>query len=135
MRRRFLLNLDESEVAIQGHRGHVVTIHAQGEAPDTIHLQRLPAQGLHQYTSEATPPRLRRNNDAAEMCGIGFGPPVLAEAKAVVMRVQQYPARADLQFQGVGQAIRRQRKCDARPCPALGGGSRIKPARNGGVVR
>ncbi len=134
-RRRSVFHRLKAQVAVQGHRRDVVTIDTQGQPLRPGRLQRLRHQRLHQYTSQSTPACPRRNDDAAQVQRAGGRWPVLAETKAVAMRIQQHPTRALLQLQCVRECIGRERIQHSRTGPALGCAGRIQPRTDDGVVR
>ncbi|KAG1387891.1 hypothetical protein G6F59_016206 [Rhizopus arrhizus] len=69
------------------------------------------------------------------MGGARFAQPVLAEAYAVALPVQQHPTRTSAQPKHLRERSGRYRECNTRAGPALRGCGRIEPPGDARVVR
>jgi CheY-like chemotaxis protein len=124
----------EAEGAVHRNCSGIVPIDPQGQPFNGSSLARLRDQRLHQPTPETAAPRLRRNQQAAQMDGARLRGPGLAETHALVACVQQQPPRAFAQLQYVLEPIGWQWIGHARPGPAQRGCGRIQPPGDARVV-
>ena len=122
------------EGPVQRNCGGIVPIDPQGQPFNGIRLERLLDQRLHQPAPETAAPRLRGNQQTAQMHRTRLGAPGLAETHALAAFCQQQPSRAFAQLQYVLELIGWQWIGHARPGPAQRGCGRIQPPGDERVV-
>ncbi|PZT10807.1 hypothetical protein A7X91_08255 [Stenotrophomonas maltophilia] len=101
---------------------------------DSIRLERLLDQRVYQRPPETAAPRLRGNQQTAQMHRTRLGAPGLAETHALAAFCQQQPSRAFAQLQYLLELLGLQWIGHARSGPAQRGCGRAQPPGDERVV-